>query len=260
MKKTFYYLLLLFISLVIQSCKENNIEPPLIYPPDDFFPNVIGSWYSYSTQISDSSGLILTGSRSQYFNNQVILEGTTYQSETDTFTLDRSSEISQSYFRKSESGVFYYTDTAGIWFTVPDSLKQYLNFDREYRLLFIPLSINQNWPVYRVEFNYNGFRFYIINSYADIISKDTLNLNLNSLNLKVVSYKIKFTLKMQLSPSSQPIIYEADGWTVNNIGFVKWEGDSEIFNFIFRTNIFPSESTVKMDITNYNIPASLNSN
>ncbi len=254
MKKILSFLVIILITVIFQSCKDSIVEPQLLYPSDNFFPNTNGSQYSYSVQVSDSLGIILAGSRSQYFSSYILLEGTTYQTEKDTFTLDRSSEINESYFRKSDSGVFYYADASGLSFTVPDSLKEYLNVDKEYRILFTPLSINQTWPVYRVEFNYKGFGFYVINSFASVISEDTLSLDLNLINQKHLSLKIKFNLELRLSPTSKPISYEAFGWTVNNIGFVKWAGDSELFNFIFNTNIFPMESNVKMDLNHYIIP------
>jgi hypothetical protein len=45
--------------------------------------------------------------------------------------------------------------------------------------------------------------------------------------------------------------YSAYGWVVKDLGFVKWEGDSEVFNFLLNENIFPAETNIKMDLKSY---------
>lgn len=254
MKKILFLIFLAIISLFIISCKNNTSEPLLLFSIDDFFPNKNLTLYKYNVQVSDSTGFIFGGLHIINYKTETVLEGTTYQVEQDTFQLDRSILIKKYYFRKSDSGVFYFADTSGFALMIPDSLKQYLKMDKEFRLLFTPLSINQSWPVYKLSFNYGGFAINVVDFYASVILADTLNLELNSVIQKKPSLKIEFSLIVQLSPKGSAVRYEAFAWAVKDIGFVKWDGDSEVFNFLLNENIFPTETNVKMDLMQYNIP------
>ena len=260
MNKILFLVILSVISFFIISCKSNTSEPsqtsqpPFPSPSDDFFPNKNETSYKFMIHVSDSSGILFSGSRTINYNGEIILDSTTYQIEKDSFELDRSNFISESFFRKSGSGVFYFADTSGLELVIPDSLKQYLKVDKELRLLFIPLSINQNWAVYKINFNYSGFAFDVINFYAGVFSIDTLSLDFNNIVQTKESLKIKFDLVVQLSPTSPSIRYEAFGWVVKDIGFAKWDGDAEVFNFLLNENIFPSETNVKMDMSEYYFP------
>lgn len=144
MKKILFLIFLAIISLFIISCKNNTSEPLLLFSIDDFFPNKNLTLYKYNVQVSDSTGFIFGGLHIINYKTETVLEGTTYQVEQDTFHLDRSILIKKYYFRKSDSGVFYFADTSGFALMIPDSLKQYLKMDKEFRLLFTPLSINQS--------------------------------------------------------------------------------------------------------------------
>ena len=257
MNKILFLVILSVISFFIISCKSNTSEPsqtsqpPFPSPSDDFFPNKNETSYKFIIQVSDSSGILFSGSRAINYNGEIILDGTTYQIEKDSFELDRSNFISKSFFRKSGSGVFNFADTSGLELVIPDSLKQYLKVDKEQRLLFIPLSINQNWPIYKLNFDYSGFAFNVVNLFASVISVDTLNLYLNNNAQKKKSLKIKFNMIFQISPTSPSLRYEAYGWIVKDIGFVKWDGDAEVINFLLNENIFPPATNVKMDLSTY---------
>lgn len=257
MNKILFLIFLSVISILFISCKSNTSEPsqtsqpPFPSPSDDFFPNKNETSYKFIIQVSDSNGIVFSGSRAVNYNSVINLDGTTYQVQQDSFKLDRSNFESQSYFRKSSSGVFYFADTSGYGALVPDSIKQYLTFDKEQRLLYTPLSINQVWPIYKVIFNYSGFSINVINFNANIISVDSLIIELNNTVQNKVSIKIKFDLAIQLSLTDPPIRYEAFGWAVKDIGFVKWDGNAEVFNFLLNENIFPVGTNVKMDLNNY---------
>ncbi len=90
---------------------------------------------------------------------------------------------------------------------------------------------------------------------AQVESEENLNLTLNNTAVQVKTFKIKYSLKIRFGlNASDEMTYEAYGWAVKDLGFIKWDGDSEVLNFLLNGNIFPLQSNVKIDMTNYEIP------
>ena len=252
MKKNLFLVFLGLSSLYLIACKDGSIEAPL-YPPDDFFPKQNESSYIFSIQVIDSTGITLSGIRRTEYNGDAIIDDVTYQVAYDSIQFDRTNILSKSFFRKSSTGVFYFVDTSGLDFNIPDSLKQNLKIDREQRLLYNLLSVNQGWSVFKLNIKYSGITFSLIDLFAKVISADTLRLDLNSVVQNKESLKIKYDLIIQIDPTSPPLRYEAFGWTVKDIGFVKWDGNAEVFNFLLNENIFPPGTNVNMDLITYHL-------
>jgi len=247
-------LLSMIITLILLStaCKESTTEPLLNKGSSDFFPNSDRNYYYYNILADDSSGLVQSGTRKSYYSCDTTLLLTQYQIKVDTFQTDVQS-ITQSYFRKSLTGIFNFVsiDTTKFLNLVPDSLRGGISFDSEYRLLYQPLSLNQFWPVYKVTADYMIYQFDFFTVDAKIISNDTVILNFQDSSETKSVYKIRYQAKVVTDITLPPTVYECFAWVAENIGFIRWEGDSEIINFFAGASIYPANTNVTEELYSY---------
>lgn len=252
MKKKILTLIILIIVLAA-ACKQSTTEPTIETQNNKYFSLNDGSSYVYNLEISDSTGLIITGFRSTLFYDSTIIDGTTYKIQKDSFLTTTGTQTNVSFVRESSSGVFYYADTTGLTSFVPDSLRQYLLVDRESRILFYPLAINQTFPVYTISLINGNLGVSLVDLYAKVEAEEILDLTLNGSMIQKKAFRIKYNFIIKLSETLE-YEYQALGWTVKDIGFVKLEGDAEVFNFLLNGNLFPAETNIKMNLFQYSIP------
>lgn len=257
--KTKTVLLVFFISLVylFNACKDSDSTgPPDVDVDESYFPASDGSSYKYNIEETDSNGTQNVGERSSWYSGTESKNNVLYQVQYDSVTIAGQPASSLSYFRKTDSGVFFFIDTTGLSSEVPDSLLQYLTIDSEMRLLFLPISEGTSWTAFRINLNYQGiFNFNPIEVTAVYEGKENLTLNLNSGNTNVEAAKLKFNLKYQLDPFAPPENFEAFGWLAKDIGFVKWEGSGTIIGAFTGSGIDfdNTASVVTMNISDFNI-------
>ena len=245
---------LLFTLMVAIGCKESTTEPPPPEPPpnensEDYFPNSDGNYYYYNVMASDSSGLIQSGTRKIYFSGDTSLLQTPYQIRIDSLQLNGDQSNLNSYFRKSITGIFYSLDTTGFTSMVPDSLLGSISFSLEYRILFQPLEIFQIWPVFKVQVNVIQFDIFTID--AQVISKNMIDLTLNDSTLTKDVFTIRYTAKLTTSLTQPPSTFGAIAEIAEGIGFIRWEGDSEIINFFAGRNIYLENTQVVEELNSY---------
>lgn len=256
MKKKIVSLILVTIFFTV-ACKESITEPPDNKQNDQYYKIDNSTSIIYDLSITDSNGVTVNGNRYMAFKDSTIIGGTLYNIQVDSFEtflqFDTLTTTSISYIRNSNSGVFSFTDTTGITIFLPDSLRQYLTVDSESRLLFYPLTVGQKFPVFTLSLSYLIYDLSVIDIDAVVESSETLNINVNNNPTQLNTLKIKYNFLLRPT-STDSLYYSAYGWAVKDIGFVKWDGDSEVFNFLFNENIFPAETNVKMELTEYNIP------
>jgi hypothetical protein len=213
-----------------------------------------GGGFNYNLTITDSTGFSVNGNRYMLFNDSTIIGGTKYKIQIDSFEtfipFDTLTKTSISYIRNSNTGVFTFADTVGFTSFLPDSLRQYLSVDRESRLLFYPLSVGQKYPVFTLTLSAFIFGISVLDVDAIVQSSETMNINVNNTPTDFNTFKIKYTFIIRPS-STDSLYYSAYGWAVKDLGFVKWDGDSEVFNFLLNENIFPAETNVKMELKSY---------
>lgn len=252
MKKNLLFLLLIILVL-ITACKESTTGPTTEIINDDYFPIINGSAFIYSLVITDSTGANINGNRITHQKDTSSIGGTIYFTQKDSFNVDLSTIINSSFIRKTNSGVFSFADTTGLSSVIPDSLKKLLSIDREVRLLYYPLALNQNFPVYKISVSLAGINVVDLN--AKVESEENLNLTLDNAAIQLKTFKIKYDLTLRLGlNASDEIKYEAYGWAAKDVGFVKWDGHSEVLNVVLNGNIFPQNTKVKLELTSYNIP------
>ncbi|MEO8233322.1 MAG: hypothetical protein ABI638_13645 [Ignavibacteriota bacterium] len=248
-------LLAVVLLLITSACKESVTEPPLTNGESDFFPATKGNYYLYNVSVFDTNGLVQSGNRKSSFTGDTLLLATPYQIKVDTIQLDNIQSLTNTYFRKSSTGIFNYVgiDTTGFSGLVPDSLRGGYSFSSEYRLIYQPLSINQTWPVYKINVDLLYIEFELFGINASVISKDSITLTFRNLNVTKEVYKIRYTARLTTSLTEPPIIFEAYAWIADGIGFIKWEGDSELINFFAGKNVYPSNTTVLEELYSYKI-------
>jgi len=252
MKKSL--LLLLFTLMVAVGCKESTTEPPPNENSEDYFPNSDGNYYYYNIFVSDSLGS-QSGTKTTYYYGDTTLQQTPYQIEVDTFNVHGTQSVSKSFFRKSITGVFYYVDidTNAFNSIIPDSLRGAISFDQEYRLLYQPFELYQTWPVYNVSVNYLSVQFDVLKIDAKVINKNTVDLTLNDSTFTKEVFTIRYTAYLTSDLNQPPVIYGANGFIVEGIGFIMWDGHSEMINFLSGRNIYLPNSYVNEKLYSYKI-------
>ncbi|WP_337865117.1 hypothetical protein [Ignavibacterium sp.] len=255
MKKIIKYFSLIIL-LILVSCKENSV----VNPPSgnlDFFPAKAEAKYSFNFYYVLNPGL--NGTKFISIGNLNNINGTEYFAETDSSIFERTITVDTTFFRKSKTGVFYFIDTTGVSEFIPDSIRNSLSIDTESRLLFFPLTINQTWPVYQVDVTFSGVPVYsIIKISAKVIDSYLLTKTFRDSSITKLVNKIQYDMDVQLSPTSPKETFTAFGYTMDGIGFIKWEGDTLVLDLIRggRLNFTGTitSSTVVEELTNYFIP------
>lgn len=253
MKKIFY-LMVVSSLLITYSCKDDSI----INPPDDikdYFPAKVGSKFTYSLTLD--SNLVLSGARISDITGVDNINGTEYFIQVDSIIIERTLSLDTTYFRKSSTGVFYYTDTTGLGQLIPDSLRNSLRIDTESRLLFLPLQLNQTWPVYQIDITVGGIPvFSPIKTSAKVLGTEQLTVATRDSQYTIDVYKIEYKLEIQIDPLGSAENFYAYGYIGENIGFVKWEGESFVLNLIRggRLDLSLTSTYVLEELRNYFIP------
>jgi hypothetical protein len=212
---------------LFEACKESSTtQPPLDIEVDEsYFPALTGSYYRYLVVVTDSLGFQVTGTRSSFYNGETVIANTSYIIQIDTTETSAETTINFSYFRTTDSGVFYYLDTTGFAELIPSDLLQGTTIDTEIRLLFIPMFSNTSWVVFKININVPPLSFNPVEVTAVFETKEVINVEPLFINQEAV--KIKFNLAVR-NPTGPSLNYEAYGWLVQNVGFVKWEGNSTL--------------------------------
>jgi hypothetical protein len=251
-------ILLLSLSLlfIIIACKESVTEPqdPADVINDKYYVLNNGSNLVYTLSITDTNSITVNGFRYFKINDSTLIGATYYKNQIDSFEtylpFDTLTTSVISNIRGTNGGVYTYADTTGLIDFLPDSLRQYLSADVESRLLFYPLTLSQGFPVYTLTLSAFIIGINVIDVDAKVESEEIVNLTVNNIQTQFNSYKIKYNFVVRTS-STNEYLYTAYGWVVKDLGFIKWDGDSEVFNFLFNENIFPPETNVKMDLISY---------
>ncbi len=248
-------LIILFTLIAAVGCKESTTEPDANATSSDYFPNSNGNYYYYSISAGDSSGLVQSGTRKNYYSGDTTLLQTQYQTRVDTFQINGVLSVSNSFFRKSNSGVFNYVDidTNGFAVIIPDSLQGAISFDGEYRLLYQPLELFQTWSVYKITVNYLSFQYDVFTIDAQVISKNTIDFAFNNSTVTKEVFTIRYTAKLTTDLTQPPMIFSAIGRIAEDIGFISWEGDSEIINFLAGENIYLPNTYVIEELYSYKL-------
>ena len=259
--------LILFVLLVgavcfINSCKKesSSTENPgtgTEVADASYYPVGNGTSYKYNVDRTDSNGTQSSGERKTRYNGNQIIANTTYQLQFDSTSISGINTAGITYFRKSETGIFFFLDTTGLAESTPELIPylQNLSIDSEMRLLLLPIQDNSSWSVFKMNINASGFSFSPVEVTSVYDGKETLTLSLNSGNIDVETVRLKFNLKVQTDPLNPSQNFVAYGWLAKDIGFVKWEGNGTVIGAFTGNGIDFADTTsvVIMNINDYNI-------
>lgn len=247
----------LFISMIyiFNACKKSTTtqpDPPKVVADSSYFPADEEAFYRYNIVKTDSIGSQISGERTTLYSGTAVKDNRTYIVQIDNINLTGQDIITDSsFFRKTDGGVYYFLDTTGFSETIDQNELQNLIFDLEMRLLSFPIYETGGWDVFII--SYQNI-FVPIRVRADFAGIEPLTVNLNSGSRNVNAVKIIFTLSISFTPGSQGIIYSAEGWIAQGIGFVKWEGNATIVGAFTGSGIDFADTTgnIKLDLVEYN--------
>lgn len=201
-----------------------------------YFPSSNGNYYKYEVTRTDSTGSQSNGTRSSTFMGTQVFGGTTYKIKIDSTMFSGLSTSSNSYFRTTGSGVYFFLDTTGLSETIPDSLLQYLQLDAEMIAYSFPFESGKTWPVFKMNLNYLGIiTITIVDVTAYYEGTENVTLNLNSGAVQREAAKVRYVLKLTVPDPNNPFQtysseFTARSWLVSGIGVVKWEGNGTVLN------------------------------
>ena len=248
MKNSFIILpLLFFTAFLLNSCDKGgstgsgggNEEK------SNYFPNNDGAYYKYNVNRTDSGNVQTTGTRSVKYDG--MKPGTAYQRQIDSSTIDAVTFVSESYFRKTDAGVYYFLDTTGLASNIPPQYQQYipqLSIDAEMILLSTPPP--NNWPVFK-----------ILLATTSVISVNATNLGTESFNNGAVSgtaLKVRYDVNITI-PLLPAQTLSAFCWFLPDVGVAKWEGNATVINALSGGGIDFGDSTtvITQDLSYYNL-------
>jgi len=260
--KTFIVVIGLLTGLLLNACKEETTAPGNGNTSENYFPNSNGTYYKYNFERTDSTQAKIPGTRSSTYQGTQMLGPTSYQVQIDSVIIAGQPFTSNSYFRKTDGGVYYFLDTTGLSETFPDSLKaylQYITFDSEFR--FLPLSVvnAQPWDVFKMNFQLSALTISIIGVKGYYEGKEPVKLNLNTGTVSKEAVKLKYELTLSI-PNLQTFqvqtsTFDAFVWLVDGIGIVRWEGNAVILGTFGGQGISFGDSTssIAQSLVQYDI-------
>jgi len=256
MKTKFIALILLIIAgCMFSSCDSDSSTQSSgdVVADGTYFPAEDGTSYKYNVdKVNDTQ---TSGSRSSLYSGTTVHEGVIYQIQIDSLTLSGLTTVNNAFFRKTDTGIFFFLDTTGISASIPDSLLSSLIFDTEMRIFLFPINEGGNWPVFKMTLNIQGFPFSPVEVSANYVAKENLTLDLIRGNENVETVKIRFRLSIRTSPLSAGVNYDAFAWLAKNIGIVKWQGNGTIINAFTGGGIVfaDTSSTVTQNLVEYDV-------
>lgn len=249
------FAMIIILGLLISACNKDNITNPPVQNDTGYFPNGDGSTYTYSVERSDSTGMQATGTKTTEYSGTEIKNGVAYQVQIDSLNLSGVSEISLSYFRKTNDILYYFLDTTGLSSAVPDSLRNNISLDQELKFLSFPLTQNKNWSVFRLAIVYSFFNISVLTLGASYDGTESITLHLTSGDVTKEAVKLKYTLILTLPNTLSTSTYTAYVWLADGIGIVKWQGNAVILNAFSGggVNISDTTSVITQSLISYNV-------
>jgi hypothetical protein len=250
-----YLVIIILSALLISACKKNSITNPPVPQDTGYFPNGDGSRYIYSVVKTESGDTLSVGTRSTEYSGTSVKNGNTYQVQIDSINIVGASDISLSYFRKTNDTLYYFLDTTGLSAVIPDSLKNYVYLDREMKILFFPVTENKSWSVFRVSAVYLIFNIPLLTVECSYDGTEAVTLNLNSGDVTENAVKLKYTMTLSIPNTLSKSTFTAYSWLVEGIGIVKWQGSATILSAFTGggVNLSDTTSVITQSLISYDV-------
>lgn len=230
--KIIFPLVLLFTGFIFTSCKD-SVSPEVPVPIQNYFPLPNGAVLKYSVDSVSAGGQYYRiGTKILSFGPEQVTAGTPYYQQNEQIDYSDGGSVSQrSKVRKTERGLYYYLDTTGISLLIPDSLKPFIQIDREITGLSLPFYSGQSWSA----FKFNVVIIPIINCTATYLGStqisDTISGSTGVISAERVGYNLTISVP-DLGQGPVSLQYSGEIWYSKNLGIVKREGDYFLFQFL----------------------------
>lgn len=246
------FLILLFM---FHGCTSDKSTNPVVEDNPVYYPGTEGSFYKYEIVQQTSKGFAQNGFRIVHFGGDITLDRKSYKTQIDSIIAANETSTSISYFRITDTGVFTFVDTTGLYNNFPDSLQSSIDLQTEMRLFLFPLSAGSSWPVYKVSIYINELIVYdLLDISGRYISDETIALNLLSGAQSLNTKKIKYELNIQDDTSGSVTTYTAFAWLAQDIGVVKMEGDGLVLSlFSGGLQLSGISETVMQTLVDYDV-------
>jgi len=232
MRKRLFLILPLVAGLLFTSCKEVVApEPPVAVK--NYFPLPNNTVYKYSVDsVSATSAYFNIGTKNISFGPEVVVAGTPYYTQTEITNYTDGNIVTQRpKVRKTERGLYYYIDTSGTSALIPDTVRPFVQIDREVIAMTLPFFSGQTWsafkfnvaivPLISVTASYGGSAAY---------SNDIIGLP-SRVNAEIVKYELRITVP-DLGTGPINLNYTGEVWYSEELGVVMREGDSFLFQLL----------------------------
>ncbi len=247
---------LIFIAF-LYSCTSSDPTSPSNGNTINYFPDKEGIEYLFSVTESNLTGLIEQSSRFVFYIGDTVINGISYRIQIDSVKKVSGTEEMRTYFRKSETGVFYFIDTSGFAAALPDSLRSMMSITPEIQTLLLLLGEGSYWQVFKLTITLQpGLTYAPYRITANFVNEEPYLLQLINGSVNIVANKIKFDLEYRFNPIDPVQKYTAYTWVSKDIGIVKMEGNAIVLNAILNgeVSLEDSSKTIKQDLIDYIIP------
>ena len=232
--------------LFVYSCtEENSTNPPGEENLPVYFPNSEGTFYKYEIIQTDTNGVASMGIRDVVYLEDTLINSTRYKLQIDSIQTNLQLSVSSSYFRTTETGVFYFVDTTGFTNTLPDSLQSSVELQDELRAYLFPLSEGTFWTVYRISIEVNEFlSFNLVDIIGKYVSDETLILDISDGTQTVNTKKVEIVFKLQTGAADSVITFNANTWLAEDIGIVKMAGSAVVLSLFSGGGLDLSDASI----------------
>lgn len=262
------YLILLFFAFgfMFYSCKKSDTgptNPQTEVTAVNYYPGGTGSRFVYNVDTSGATPGAALGTRTSVYTGTKSINGTEYLSQVSTVKIGKDSVVNTMYFRRTNTGVFFYIDTTGLARFFPDSIRSQLTLqiDNELQAFFLNLDKNTPWPAFKMNVKYGQLiTFNIINVTANYLGSENVTLNLNSGQQTKQAERIRYDFKLTIPDLRNPInpyqrTFSADAWFVRDVGIVRFQGNGTILGALSGNGIDFADTTktVSQNLTSFDI-------
>ena len=221
-----------------------------------YYPGNEGSNFDYSIQV-DSLGQNTQGERKVAFTGTTAIENTTYFIQSNSNILPASTTNTNTYFRRTDGGVFFFIDTTGLYRFIPASLAGSLTIeaDKELGVLTSNLNVNNSWKAYKLNVKFGSlFNISVIDLTAYYQGTEDLTLNIQSGQVNESAEKINYVFTLSIPDTTDftklnTSTFESTAWFVKDLGLVKCQGNLTVVNAISGYGI-DFDDTIKTIVQN----------
>lgn len=237
MRKRLFLILPLLAGLLFTSCKEVVApEPPVAVK--NYFPLPNNTVYKYAVDsVSETNAYFNIAQKNVSFGPEVVVAGTPYYTQTEVTIFNDGNIVTQRpKVRKTERGLYYYIDTSGTSALIPDTVRPFVQIDREVIAMTLPFFPGQSWSA----FKFNVAIVPLISVTASYVGSAAYSYDVwglpSRVNAEIVKYELKITIP-DLGTGPVNLTYTGEVWYSEDLGVVMREGDYFLFQLLAGSEI-----------------------